>query len=672
MKTILIIIFLFPVSVFGQVQAYLGREDSDTIPERYRLETNVLREHIYATLPKKLKEDFKTDRRCLLFAQEASIQINDLISGGLLYSDWPELEVYLNRILQNIIPSPLKGDTNIHVYIARDGERNAYMMPSGHIVMNIGFIAEASSESMIAATLLHELAHYYKQHSVYTYLQLVKSSYSDMHYYNSKKFMKNSVNSERQADSLALHWMLSTGYSLNGFKKFFETAILESDNLIARSKDVWELEERTHPLADDRLQAVEVFLSSHPEHMGVENLVDEVLFAQFRANARIESLKYLIRSMNYYDCIESAFKYHLFEPGNAGYMYYLLESIRRQCYLNRKIWDENFITNRYYVRDSSSNKGIKKNMNQHLFKSFSPQLLAIPESDTLLIKTRRYWNGDPDFVTYEQAFVYFYKLSQLQQMHEAVLSNALSLSHNIELRNKFLTKYLEYENVRHREFAQKLLADSIYSSLDTSRLVVLVNFSTIIKLSKEELQISRQPTDSIDYVEDILTKAVNEFPKRKGIQLKNMALNNSRDARLLRHIYQFSQRITVSVGGQFELAILDPEVWEQFKKHNISQVEFFNCAYFDPGGLKRNTNSYREMIEGGIAPLFFPPERQRTMALEITSLTMTNKGRTKRYLYDTTTFGNVMTSVPEVAKEMAEMLRSKDSKKTGDYYIILD
>jgi len=672
MRSILIIFFLLPISLFGQVQAYLGREDSDTIPERYKLETNILREHIYSTLPGKLKVDFKMDRRCLLFAQEASIQINSLISGGNLYSDWPELEDYLNLILQRVMPNVLKGDTNIHVYVARDGQRNAYMLPSGHIIMNIGFIADASSEAMIAATFLHELAHYYKQHSVYTYLQAVKSSYDGRHFYNSRKFQKNSVKSETQADSLAMSWMLSTGYSLNGLKWFFETASLENRNLIARYKDVWVLEERTHPLPDDRLKAVQNFLDSHPEHTGTENLENESLFSQFRTSARIESLKYLIRSLNYYDCIESAFKYHLFEPGNAGYMYYLLESIRRQCYLNRKIWNENFITNRYYVRDSSSIKSIKKRMDLHLFKSYSPKLLSIPDSDTLLIKTRRYWNGDPDFVTYEQAFVYFYNLSQLQQMHEAVLSNALSLSHNVELRNKFLKKYLEYENIRHREYAQKLLADSIYSTLDTNRLIVLIDFETIIKLSKEELLLSRQPTDSIDHIEDILNRTVKEFPGWNGIQLKNLVLDHAKDAQLLFNIYQFSKQITVSTNEQFEMAVLDPEIWEQFRKHNVSQVEFFNCQYADPGGLRRNAESYRGMIEEGITPLFYPPARQRFMKLEITSLGMTNKGRTKMYLYDTTTFGNIMTSVPEVAKEMAEMLRIKDKKKTGEYYLILD
>jgi len=673
MKHIFIFLFLLPFSLLAQNQAYLGREDTDTIPERFRLESNVVRDHIYAKLPQALKVNGKSDRRCFLYAQEQSVVIAQFISSGALYSDWSELENYLNRILRRIMPESLKGDSTIHLYIAQDGYNNAFMTPSGHMIVNIGFIAEASSEAMIAATLLHELAHYYKQHGVYTYLESVKSSYGEWHYYNSKKYQKNSISSETNADSLAMDWMLASGYSLNGMKQFFETDSLANANEIARSKDLWKIEEVTHPLSEVRLKAVQNFLNKHPEHAGSMYLEDEQLFMQFRADARIESLKHLMHSMEYYECVEQAFKYHLFEPGNAGYMYYLMESIRRQCYLNRKIWNENFITNRYYVRDSTSNRGEKKRMAEHLFKTYNPKILTIPDSDTSLIRTQRYWKGDPDFTTYEQAFVYFYNLSQLQQMHEAVLSNALSLSHNKALRDKFLKKYLGYQNIRYREFAESLLVDSLYASLDTTkRLMVLVNFVTTSRVSKEELLISRQPADTADHIQEILTKTVGEFPGWEAVDLKKLAYDHASDARLLNKMYAFSQFSTVSVGGQIELALLDPSIWEQFRKHHISQMEFFACYYIDPGDLNNSITTYQSKITQGNTPLFYPPARKRYMEMQITSLKMTDSGQMKRRRHYSTHFGNIKVSVPEVAKELAAQVREKDKQKIGDYYLILN
>lgn len=667
MKSLLIILALLPSLLFGQVQSYLGRADSDTVPEQYRFDSNILREQVYNKLPKILKDDFKTNRRSLIFAQDASLLASDLLSGGQLYIDWPELENYLNRILKRIMPEELKGDSGIHVYVAKNGDRNAFMLPSGHILMNIGFIAEAPSEAMIAMTLLHELAHYYKNHSIDIFLETTQSSHSSYYYLNSKRHLKNSVEKEIQADLIAMNWLVKTGYSLNGCKWFFETEILENENLISRYRDLWKIEEHTHPLPENRLTKLKEFIANHENYEGFDNLENDSLLSQFRISARIESLKYLLRSMNYFDCIEKGFKFHLFEPGNAGYLYYIIESIRRLCYLNRNIWNENFITNRYYVRDSTSIKPLKKPMEQHLFATFSTKLLSIPDSDTLNIKTRRYWHGTPDFITYEQAFVYFYNLSQLQQMHEAVLSNALSFSNNKMVRDKLLKKYLSYDQIRHREFAQNLLADSIYSSLDTNRLIVFYDFSAIIKLNKEELEITRQPTDTIDIIEEIVTKTANEFPGCQATQLKSLMSTRSTEAQLLNYLFRFSRRSLIS-NEEIELAQLDPEIWEQYRKYNVSRIDFINCRYSDPGGLWRNVDRYRNMIEAGLTPLFYPPARQRFMKIELSSLIMTKNGSTRRYNYDTTTFGNIMVSTPEISKEVAEMLKDLEKPKQKYYY----
>ena len=42
------------------------------------------------------------------------------------------------------------------------------------------------------------------------------------------------------------------------------------------------------------------------------------------------------------------------DPENVYYVYYLMESIRRMCYLNSYRWNDKFILNRHYKFDEES------------------------------------------------------------------------------------------------------------------------------------------------------------------------------------------------------------------------------------------------------------------------------------------------------------------------------
>jgi hypothetical protein len=57
------------------------------------------------------------------------------------------------------------------------------------------------------------------------------------------------------------------------------------------------------------------------------------------------------------------------------------------------------------------------------------------EEEVSQMQARFYWEGEVKFETYEQAFDFFCQVGALFEEPECILSNALSVNNNLELRN---------------------------------------------------------------------------------------------------------------------------------------------------------------------------------------------------------------------------------------------
>ncbi len=665
-----ILLFLscsFATTTFAQSSSTAPQFDSDTVPEIFRKEVVTLRKLIYSKVPNHLKVDVKQDRRTYLFAHYNAIRISDIISGGMIYSNWAVAENYLNEILQKIMPAELKNDTNIHVYLAKEGEINAYMLPSGHIIFNVGTLAFAKDESMIAGILAHELAHYHLDHMLYQFLDALKAS-SANYYGVSSKFRSNSRKAEMEADALAHEWLYKAGIGVDGEQKFFEIVNLQEQKLLDQSEDLWELEVTTHPASQERLEKVLEFKQTHPLQNEGNQIVNKDLLDSLRPIARSESLRHFLDQQDYYACIETGFQYHILEPGNSAYIYYILEGIRRKCYSNVNLWNEKFITNRYYEPDPEARGRKKRKINYSLFHSLNPKILGILPADTSEIKAKRYWTGKVPFETYEQAFEYLYTLSQALNDKEAVLSKALSLIHDKSLTDKYLRKYLAFPEIKYREFAQALLNDSIYQSLDTNRVIVLMHFIMQAKMQKETLRLTSQPSDSLNYVGQIMTGVSQKLDNRRMVIADDLRYEHARDFRLLKELFQYSQYTSISIGSRMELQIVNPEFWLFFRRHKINQLDFIACLYEDPVSGQRTTAFYNELIEEGIDPLFYPPQRQRFLELFTSKLRIAPTGITKRRRRYSTHFGNIKVSVPEIVHEIVVLVKLNESEPEPQYF----
>ena len=126
------------------------------------------------------------------------------------------------------------------------------------------------------------------------------------------------------------------------------------------------------------------------------------MFNKYKEESKGEILSILLDQTEYYECIDQAFKFHIFDPSNPIYIYYLMEGIRRNCYLFPNIWTKNFITHRHFDTQKYVNENKKILSEDHIFVKFPLEILGIAKNEAQKIKAKFYWKtGDegPKFIT---------------------------------------------------------------------------------------------------------------------------------------------------------------------------------------------------------------------------------------------------------------------------------
>jgi len=86
-------------------------------------------------------------------------------SSGFLYHE-PELENYLNRIVQKLQAYSIAPDFQIQIKVIKDPNLNAFAYPNGVIYIHSGILARLDNEAQLAALLSHEITHCTHRHSL--------------------------------------------------------------------------------------------------------------------------------------------------------------------------------------------------------------------------------------------------------------------------------------------------------------------------------------------------------------------------------------------------------------------------------------------------------------------------------------------------------------------------
>lgn len=633
-KLFLFFLISLPALAFTQTRVDFNRTYSNTLPDNFKLDTDKVCNHIHDGIPDHLKVGaFK--RSCYAFADMTSLQVTDLVASGKVYSDWAAFEEYINQILRKVMPKELLDDEGIHAYLHKDGRYNAFMTPSGMTFIHVGLFTDVYDEATIAGVLAHELAHYYMRHSLKQFIKAESGEFDSGIFRRNNSASKFSIGNELQSDSLAMVWMKASGYDLKGLVESFKIMERLQRNALLRRKGLWELKATTHPLSGERLSRMNAFLEKNKEVKGKPFLVSETKFKEFTKQVRPEILRHLLDNFDYDFCIETAFKFHIYDVENSTYVYYLMEAIRRRGYLDASFWNKNFITYRYHdeINPDDEKKRKKKKKTAHLFTEMPLEMLCLRPDKVDDINAKFYWE-DLKFATNEEAFEFLFKIAQFYKEPECFLSYALSISHDNKIRNKKLRQYLDFEKVAYRDFATNLLNGTIRKNLKNEKLSVFSDFDMMIKQGSDVIPIRKvENEDKTNQTKILFEKALKGFEGRKPVFLTDMRDGQLNHYTLLREMERLSFIQTVSRGEKTELHILDPRYWEIMNQLKVNEIEFINCRYIETRKSEKTLEAYKEVRTTDFDSILKQVKRSRYFEVYITSLRMIEGGVMKVRYY---------------------------------------
>ncbi|MEM1218612.1 MAG: M48 family metallopeptidase, partial [Bacteroidota bacterium] len=593
----LFLLFFFSLSTSAQWLAFPPVPE-DTLPAHFRFDPNELRAEIYADIPIDLREQLYP-RSSLKFADQAGLDLQYLMESGYVYNEWPEMEEYLNTILKKITPPDLKNAPYLRAYLLKDGDYNAFMSPIGAMYIHVGLFAYMPNESTLAGILAHELAHYYQKHSIQSFVKNISGEFRPgFLLLNKGAASAFSVSNEMEADSLAASWLNQAGYSIEGLIESTRIIKRLEAQLLLRSFTEWELDRVTHPHPQERLEMLQRLSDQQDPENKAQNLTDPTLFQKNSYRARKEILKYLLQDFEYYQCIEQAFTFHLYQPTNPEYVYYLLEAIRRNCYLNPDLWSQRFIANRYYEIAPRRQGGIQKIKRVTDFlDTFDRTMLALPEKALDEIKASFYWKGEPRFRTYEDAYIFFSRVGEVLKAPECLLSNAILYSFNPEYQTTLLEKYLAYPTVKHRDYAEHLMAGTLQNALPEQRLTVLSTVLNVARQGTEDILIRDKKTTQSTSIDHIVTGIKAVRPAGEVVFLNDLQYTQQRAYSILKELEGLSLVPIVSKGSKVEFHKLDPRYWETMQQLEVNEIEFVLCSIFETQKKSGEKEDYQAVLD---------------------------------------------------------------------------
>lgn len=350
--------------------------------------------------------------------------------NNLYYLEWNDLEKYLYKLVDTILPSRIKEEQPYDVFIKRNINYNAQALGNGFIFVNIGLLAECNNEAELAYVMAHEIGH-----SIFNHGYMINSSYVSAH--NRKDYsamleefgrmFEKSRKAELQSDSFAYQCLdnakLNTQTIINSLNiiqyEEFTSSFYVSKNRRSSFEDYMKTF-GTHPTSIDRKKLLEKFRKEHQNNTK-KFVIDSVYFTKIKKIAHEECKKIAMESCNYENSLRLSFSDYLMGDNSLKNLFYILESTRRLLYEDPSLAKEGFLAEDLkYSEFNYTNSSVLKRPEVlfldsiHFLKASSHPLIANPEKP---------------FVTYEDAYLYFADLAEQKNFDEVYFSKALYYYH---------------------------------------------------------------------------------------------------------------------------------------------------------------------------------------------------------------------------------------------------
>jgi len=545
------------------------------------------------------------------FAEYYSYGKSDLFTSGDVYIGWTAMEHYLNEIIQKLIPDSAK-KYNIYVYLANDADYNAFAIHDGSLFVNVGLFADMNSESALAISMAHELSHFLLRHAEKEYFQSLKSKRKKNREKIEMQFdqASHSRENENAADSLGYILAANAGYDLKyqladwnqviNMEKGYDlgkvkrmTNVHRGDN--GSGDDQTENRLSSHPVTSERYNKLKATMPALNHKDSKEFVVSNDTFQLLQSYARYESLNILLEKNMLNECVEKSYVYYLQNPSDNLYLYFLVESVRREIYLDKQSGKKPFMQNNYPSFITAKN-------NVHKC------LRMIVRDSTVYDNIKATELADPNlcaFTTYDEALKYFIKIGEGKKNTEIFLSDALyqrSLD-NTSKSDSLIKVYTSNKSGAYPAFADALMKNDLIDTLATKELVLVdkVDFwedhfyglHERFLMSDDKFHCYRDcmntytarkfPQKTVVYIPDIETTDINmvlEY-RKTIISSMNCYISQQKQKKNDYNYYNFDEEKQNVKKSVVDLFVLNPAFWSFFRENRLKSIEYISTKSYN-------------------------------------------------------------------------------------------
>ncbi|MFY0674219.1 MAG: M48 family metalloprotease [Bacteroidia bacterium] len=523
----------------------------------------------------------------------------------------------MEEFLQGIVNKIIKAnniDFDCKVVLVKAQSCNAFAMHGNELFINIGLLANVESLSQLSFVIAHELGHLLIQDPI--------KSFEKSIILRKRKFKKNRLGilltnaeyskfQEERADSFAIYAIEKAGLLDPSVSNLFAYVIaIDSIYSKADNRNIPKVKIVQNKGKDTTIRPIDKLLSSHPESFKRLRFVDSILknefkiskpitysepFAEFHKIAQYELLHLLIADCNFEKCIDKAFRFYLTNDSDPSFIYYLLEALRRQMYVDKDFENDIFLSSFYasYMAESES-----------IFQNLQLLVPGINSSSDLVsneyLKNYIILNDSNSHKTNGNFYGEMAHLAISKGITEASLS--LGLHEYTKGKKVTLKSYSKLKTGHSKDYAKRVIRNDIHNSREAKKLILIddINFidekhygyRLLLKKSQEETPVymksihqmaqSKLPNNKVQSVSKLTAKNYGELMVLKetlntlAIANKKFKLSNGSPKR----------KSELATGKDIDIFILCPEIWETFNKFGIESIDNISTfsIYFQPTG----------------------------------------------------------------------------------------
>jgi hypothetical protein len=187
--------FIIDTADYSKRQSFIKEFDNSNLKLIKNLEQN--QEKKVFRILKKNMEEFKT---------EFSTEIKE---KNFFFDD--RFELFLNEIINEFQNKNPEVPKNIKILVSKDSNLNAYCLPDGTFIINIGLFYWLNNEDQVATVIAHEISHNILEHSINTQLKAVQEEFNQNNINTLRELKKQKFNKNEKAFELLKNKLYATG-----------------------------------------------------------------------------------------------------------------------------------------------------------------------------------------------------------------------------------------------------------------------------------------------------------------------------------------------------------------------------------------------------------------------------------------------------------------------------